>query len=71
MHWVVGGQGVHGDGVTGFVVSGELSGMGGDHMALFLWACDDLDDGLLQVSHGDEPLVLPSGQQGALVHEIL
>ena len=29
MHWVVGGQGVHGDGVTGFVVSGELSGMGG------------------------------------------
>ena len=29
MHWVVGGQGVHGDGVTGFMVSGETFGHGG------------------------------------------
>ena len=67
----MGGQGVHGDGVTGLVVSGELPGVRGHHVALLFRACDDLDDGLLQVGHGDEPLILASSQQRTLVHEVL
>ena len=71
MYRVMGRQGVHGDGVTGLVISGELPGVRGHHVALFFRACDDLDDGLLQVGHGDELPVLPRGQQRTLVHQVL
>lgn len=63
MDRIMGGQGVHGDGVPGLVIGGELPGVGGDHLALLLRACDDLDGGLVEVLHGDAGLILPAASR--------
>ena len=68
----VGGlQGVAHHGVACLVVGGELPLPLGHHPALLLGAGHHLDDGLVEVGHGEEGLLPPGGQQGGLVHQVL
>ena len=71
MHRVLGGQLVDDHGMARLVVSGELLGVLGDHAAFLLRACDDLHHSLVEVLHGDKPLVCPGSQQRGLVEQVL
>ena len=70
MHGVQIRQGVHHHGVARLVIGGEPALVLGDHPAVLFGSRDDLDDGLLQVGHGDGLLVPASGQQGRLVQQV-
>ena len=50
---------------------GQTPGGLGDDPALLGRACDDLDNGLLQVVHADEMALVPGGPEGALIHQVL
>ena len=57
--------------VARLVVGGQPPLVFRHHPALLLRPGDDLDHRLLEVRHGDELLVLPGGQKGPLVDQVL
>ena len=62
---------MHHHGVARLVEGGELPLRLRDDPAALFGTCDDLDLGLFQILHGDIAPVLPGGQQGRLVHQVL
>ena len=71
MHRIQIRQCVHHHGVSRLVISRQPPLPLRDDPAVLLRPGDDLDDGLLQILHGDEGLAAPSRQQGRLVEEVL
>ena len=71
MDRVGGGQLVDYHRVARLVVGSQLPGVLSDHPAALLRAGDHLQHGLVEVGHGNKPPVLPGGQQGRLIEQVL
>ena len=70
-HGVVVGQAVHHDGMARLVIGRQLPLVLGDDAAVLLGPGDDLDLRRPDILHAEVRGVLPGGQQGRLVEEVL